>query len=49
MLKHVGSSQVKGDNLGLMQFGLGPDCILMGGIRETGVLEARLERWVDRQ
>jgi hypothetical protein len=33
MPKHVGSSQVKGDNLGLMQSMLSPRCILMGSAK----------------
>jgi hypothetical protein len=33
MLKHMGSSQVEGDNLRLMQSMLSPRCILMGSAR----------------
>jgi hypothetical protein len=35
MPKHIGSSQVKGDNLRLMQSVLGPACILMGSTKVT--------------
>jgi hypothetical protein len=35
MPKHIGSSQVKGDDLRLMQSMLGPACILMGSAKAT--------------
>ncbi len=50
MTKHVGSSQVKGDNLSLMQSMLSPRWILMGSAKAAdpgdvtqGVLETYLE------
>jgi hypothetical protein len=33
MPRHVASSQIKGDNLRLMQYMLSPRCILMGSAR----------------
>jgi hypothetical protein len=54
MPKHIGSSQVEGDNLRLMQSMLSPLCILMGSAKAAdpgdgalrGVLEAGLRRRV---
>jgi hypothetical protein len=53
MPKHIGSIQVEGDSLRLMQSMLSPLCILMGSAKTAdpgdstqGVLEAGLERQV---
>jgi hypothetical protein len=40
MPRHIGSSQVEGDNLRLMQSVLGPTCILMGSTRMTDLSDS---------